>query len=281
MVVEAAKLCAYGVQYYPEYVGGYILLADAYETLGQLHDAQLIREELHARFPSLPALKSYVQHVEYVEQPTESDEEVESASVIVVEPESDPIIAAVDFETEPIINVDVEPVSTHQSHPNVLRIIEMVPVTNDTRIIKSSSVRLIPGLEYTSLRFEGTRSRGRRQIISLMEPPPFRTFHQMRRSTRPHEGTEVRKKTVTLEELAARLNDARLPRTPAVETEHSTLDLSTSPIPIMVTETIARIYMQQGSYDLAIEAFTTLQKQKPEKYEEFALLIRDCERKRS
>ena len=157
----------------------------------------------------------------------------------------------------------------------------MAPVTTDPRIIRSASVRLIPGLEFTSLRFEGIRSRGRREITSLLDPPAFRTFHQMRRPTRSADAPEVRKKPVTLEELAARLTDARLPKAPAVDQEISKEDFSAQQSPILITETIARIYMQQGSYELAIEAFKNLQKHKPEKHDEFDKLIKECERKRT
>jgi cytochrome c-type biogenesis protein CcmH/NrfG len=48
----------------------------------------------------------------------------------------------------------------------------------------------------------------------------------------------------------------------------------------MVTDTIAQIYMQQESYDLAIEAFKTLMSRKPERKDHYEALIRECERKR-
>lgn len=381
-ILEAAQLCASGVEHYPDYIGGYILLASAYESLGQHHDAQVIREALHARFPGLPILKSYVQAAHtampepevlesaeydepqidiiseplndvivehYVPEPADLyDEIVEHAqdaagdhiNVIIVEETTDggideeltvnrtddefveiaveeqhveereeelldddailPFEQIIEDEVHDVLvediyleiveapeineSLDVEDSTTEPlyiSHPNVLRLIEMAPVTTDNRIIRSASVRLIPGLEFTSLRFEGVRSRGRREITSLLDPPAFRTFHQMRRPTRSADTPEVRKKPVTLEELAARLTDARLPKAPAVEQEISKEDFSAQQSPIIITETIARIYMQQGSYELAIEAFKNLQKQKPEKHDEFDKLIKECERKRT
>ena len=321
-ILEAAQLCASGVEHYPDYIGGYILLASAYESLGQHHDAQVIREALHTRFPGLPLLKSYIQTQQEslvedtpdIEEPQTFDEDqvpeveliAESVPVLEVEPATEsevvcfeePAIEPVaefseDFiieaESEVHVELAIEPEpetfegpSPVTSHPNVLRLIEMAPITTDTRIIRSSSVRLIPGLEFTSLRFEGTRSRGRREITSLLDPPAFRTFHPIRRTARPSETQEPRKKPVTLEELAARLNDARLPRnTGGNDQEISREDFSAMQSPIMITETIARIYMQQGSFELAIEAFKALQKQKPEKTVEFEKLIKECERKRA
>jgi hypothetical protein len=321
-ILEAAQLCASGVEHYPDYIGGYVLLASAYESLGQHHDAQVIREALHTRFPGLPLLKSYIQAQQEslvedtpdIEEPQTFDEDqvpeveqiAESVPVLEVEPATEsevvcfeePAIEPVaefseDFiieaESEVHVELAIEPEpetfegpSPVTSHPNVLRLIEMAPITTDTRIIRSSSVRLIPGLEFTSLRFEGTRSRGRREITSLLDPPAFRTFHPIRRTARPSETQEPRKKPVTLEELAARLNDARLPRnTGGNDQEISREDFSAMQSPIMITETIARIYMQQGSFELAIEAFKALQKQKPEKTVEFEKLIKECERKRA
>lgn len=341
-ILEAAQLCASGVEHYPDYIGGYILLASAYESLGQHHDAQVIREALHARFPGLPILKSYAK-VAYdvapelggIDESTEDlythddnaphiDEVVELLNEVIIEEHytveatenADPLTEDItesileqstqdepdDVQVEDIyldiveapnvaelVEVEVpvevaEPVQVdaYVSHPNVLRLIEMAPVTTDNRIIRSASVRLIPGLEFTSLRFEGIRSRGRREITSLLDPPAFRTFHQMmRRPARTPDASETRKKPVTLEELAARLTDARLPKAPAVEQEISKEDFSAQQSPIMITETIARIYMQQGSYELAIEAFKNLQQQKPEKHDEFDKLIKECERKRT
>lgn len=281
-ILEAAQLCASGVEHYPDYIGGYILLASAYESLGQMHDAQMIREALHTRFPGLPLLKSYVQKQPYTYEPEDIPHIVLESEV---EPYGEQSIEIVELQHELEESgklVEEPPVSPSiVSHPNVLRLIEMAPVSSDTRIIRSASVRLIPGLEFTTLRFEGTRSRGRREIASLLDPPAFRSFHQMRRTARPADGPEVRKRTATLEELAARLHDARMPRMANAEQEESKEDLGASGSPIIVTETIARIYMQQGSYELAIEAFKTLQKQKPAKSEEFEKLIKECERKRS
>jgi len=335
-IVEAAQLCASGVEHYPDYIGGYILLASAFEALGQREDAALIRDALRIRFPQLEGVKTYElgqdseldreleaePELEIAAEP-ESEAELGPEPEVEVEPEQDaeqvlveePVIVKIhdepvavaesaiveeihvetetaavrtasDSETTPEF-VELDEVVVEQpsyiapSHPNVLRLIEMAPLSTDTRIIRSANVRLIPGLEFTSLRFEGTRSRGRREIAPLLDPPAFRTFHQMRRTMRPTDAGEQRKKPVTLEELAARLNDARMPRNAIVDPEVSREDLSAQQAPIIITETIARIYVQQGSYELAIDAFKALQKQKPEKHGEYEKLIKECERKRS
>ena len=260
--VDAARLCASGLQYYPDYAGGYILLAQAYDAHGQPEDARLIREEIGRRFAYVVAETAPV---------------VAPVPAPVPEPVPVPVAAPV---AAPVPVPVAAPVAAPTRVP-LLVLIDTAPLSTDQRIIKSSSVRLIPGLEYTSLRFEGMRSRGRREIAHLSEPPAFREFHTMRRTTRPAEQPREPKRSVSLEELAHRLEKARMPRQP-VEVAQS---LAPAPQPgsgpTVVTETIARIYMQQGNFERAIEAFRTLQAAKPEKHTHFEQLIAECERARA
>jgi len=121
-ILEAAQLCASGVEHYPDYIGGYILLASAYESLGQHHDAQVIREALHTRFPGLPLLKSYIQAQQEslvedtpdIEEPQTFDEDqvpeveqiAESVSVLEVEPAIEPVA---EFSEDFIIEAESGP----------------------------------------------------------------------------------------------------------------------------------------------------------------------------
>ncbi len=254
---EAVQLCARGVTEFPNYVGGYVMLAKAYEALGQHHDAAVMRTAAQERFPW---------YVPPVETPQPTTHVVEPVHVEVVEPE---------------VVIVAEPV--HREQPSVLRMIDTAHLVNDERIIRSASVRLIPGLEYTSLRFENLRTRGRRDISFLSDPPPFRSFHTMRRTTRTAEPSREQRreprKAVSLEEIASRLERrTRMPRA-TEETEHAPPPEPNGPM--LMTETIARIYMQQGSYDKAIEAFRMLQRSKPDKHAQFEALIAECERART
>jgi hypothetical protein len=295
--LDAIRLCIGGIEEFPEYAGGYVMLAKAYAALGRSDDAEALVRDITRRFPyvrvQLPVPDAEVlpaedpaawpvsdfnivdPHEESLEDLVEDIVEVEIADDVEFE-------GAVDDEFEdtaddiPTDEVVVTPIS---GPTYVLRMIETAPVDDDARIIRSSSVRLIPGLEFTTLRVEGLRSRGRRGIGSLPEPPAFRSFHAVRRPQRPAEPAPARK-PVNLEELAARLIDAKMPRqsmtdAPAPRTESVPL-----PQPILVTDTIATIYMQQQSYDLAIEAFKTLISRKPDRKEHYEALIRECERKR-
>ena len=258
--VDAARLCASGLEFYPDYIAGYLLLAEAYSALNQTIDARLILDEAQRRFPrhNVPKI---VEPIIPIEIPIE-------------------IPIAVPQVVAPVVPKEV-PRSIPPSAPqSVLRIIDTAPFSKDQRIIRSTSVRLIPGLEYTSLRFEGMRQRGRREIAHLSDPPAFREFHTMRRTTRPAEAPVEPKRSVSLEELATRLEKARMPRQVEALPPHVPSP-QVGGGPTVVTETIARIYMQQGSYDRAIDAFRVLQKSKPQQHTHFAQLIAECEKARA
>jgi len=284
---ETVQLCATGVTEFPHYLGGYVMLARAYEALGELHDASVMRTAVQERFPWYIAAVARVEEqpavVLELELTAMHDASSDDAPVIAEHDET--VVDAVDDVTvHDVIPIAItQPEQHHREHPSVLRMIDTAHLVNDERIIRSASVRLIPGLEYTSLRFENLRSRGRRDISFLSDPPPFRSFHTMRRVTRPTEPSREHsrepRKAVSLEEIAARLERrARMPR------NTDTVEQAPPPEPngpMLMTETIARIYMQQGSHDKAIEAFRMLQKSKPEKHAHYEALIAECERLRA
>lgn len=283
---EAVHLCASGVTQFPHYLGGYVVLARAYEAMGQLHDASVMRTAAQERFPWYVAPRVQVLQEPQAELQPEPESEQVVQPELQPEPEPEPVPQTEPEQVslpEPVIVAHVAPAAPVREQPSVLRMIDTAHLVNDERIIRSASVRLIPGLEYTSLRFENLRSRGRRDISFLSDPPPFRSFHTMRRVQRPAEPTREQRreprKAVSLEEIAARLERrARMPRTADVAEQAPPPEPNG---PMLMTETIARIYMQQGSYDKAIEAFRMLQQSKPDKHAQFEALIAECERART
>lgn len=419
---DAVRLCADGIRYYPDYLGGYIVLSDAYAALGYDGDARLILDEARRRFPwnrtvalRLDGLSTAAKnsattmtvepgpgaveavtpaiglaHEDIVTEgtgplPSIIDESVDIDATldlatnhdrtigniddaVVTAPSSDTAPETVDpvaidlptgiitddrtldgswidiedpveerHDTEPVpaadihddddgapsqptgdertgqpapdtIVVDIPPVAPaattvhelrtvhHASErvivrrevPSVLRIIDTAPTSDDARIIRSGAVRLIPGLEYTTLRFEGMKARGRRAIQPLSEPPSFRDFHSPMRPfirPRPHQNVESAparpavKKPLSLEELASRLEKVRMPR-PGESTQPPVGPVHAPGTgPALVTETIARIYEQQGALDKALEAYRALQRQKPDRHDYFERLIADVSRK--
>lgn len=274
--LEAARLSAAGIDRYPAYAGGYVLLAKAYAALGRTDDAATMVRDIAVRFPHIVVTFTTTDAAELEPVLESTPDEVHTDTGIHEAAEAE--ISADDVEVVDAAVQDVQ-VELSQAPSQVLRILESVTIDDETRIIRSSSVRLIPGLEFTTLRVEGLRSRGRRGIGVLPEPPAFRGFHRVRRPQRAAEPTPPRK-PVSLEELASRLAEAKIPRPSDLDAAPAPLQPAPSSQPIMVTDTIAQIYMQQQSYDLAIEAFKTLMSRKPDRTDHYEALIRECERKR-
>lgn len=280
----AVRLCADGIRSFPDYLGGYIVLARAYDALGHADDARTIRLEAQRAFPWLPHVgplqvaQPEPQPVEHVEEP--SVEHVEEPPVEhVEEARPEPTLEEPAGLTLITTTAPEHPAVAHPSHDgagrHTLRIIDTAKLVDDQRIIRSATVRLIPGLEFTSLRFEGVKQRGRRAIQHLSDPPPYRDFHApMKPYQRPTSTSTAplpsRKRPLSLEELASRLERVRMPRPGETASEPVGPPASGT---TLVTETIARIYESQGAFDLAIEAYRTLQRQRPDKHEHYQALI--------
>jgi len=254
-VAEAVQLCAQGIQAYPDYCTGYLVMASAYAAAGLEHDRTVMMREYHKKVRSV--------ELRVTKEVTSDELQV----------------------TSEVTSDELRVTSDERGFFSPLQVIHTVPSDTEQRKIRSSSVRLIPGLEYTSLRFEGMKMRGVRVIQHLADPPSFRDFHiQSRRpSTRGTDSsaTAQRKRPLSLEELALRLEKVRMPRSGEVSEPFATPPPSSSPstpLPV-ITETLAKIYAGQGSYELAIEAYRILQQRLPEKADQFATTIEELRSK--
>lgn len=271
---KAVHLCADGIRMFPDYLGGYIVLAQAYDVLALAQDARTIRDEAQRKFPWLP-------HVGPLADAPASVHDAEPEPE--PEPEPEMPMQAPALTLIPSISANAAPLApprpaVERDMRHSLRIIDTAHLENDQRIIRSATVRLIPGLEFTTLRFEGVKQRGRRAIQRLSDPPRFRDFHvSMKPYQHPTEDatTSTGKRPLSLEELASRLERVRMPRptdaqrTPPPPSPAHPPQSGTS----LVTETIARIYEGQGAFDLAIEAYRTLQRQRPDRHDHYQTLI--------
>lgn len=165
-----------------------------------------------------------------------------------------------------------------------LRIIESADTTEMPSLIwRSRNVRLIPGLEFTPLRFESKKDKLYRPAYRIPDPPPFPEFEVAKKKAirfqqRPDDS---RTALTPLEELARRLEAARIPR---VEEEDShPLPPPTAPraeqSSPMITETMAKIYEMQGAISEAVKAYEALARQKPEMAEQYTKKVRDLKNK--
>ncbi len=167
-----------------------------------------------------------------------------------------------------------------------------------SRTLRASNLRLVPGLEFTPLRLQTTRKqhirshylpeapafpviRGSDMNISpAIAPAPPTRESTKKKKTENEKKLKVEPKRTQLEELAARLERARIP----VVTEEpepgygrsASADVSE---PMVISETMAGIYEQQGLYDQAIKAYRQLARVKPEKLSYFEKKISELSTK--
>lgn len=281
-VESALELAADGVRTYPTYIGGYALLAECYAKLGHTDDATVILDEAERRFPNRQVLVEKRKLI--VQTPVPVAEPEDAAAQ---EPVAEPEPQVHEEQEEPPAQIKQEMVVRRRKErpkesPEVverkespLRIIELAPPSSDSRVIRSSSVRLIPGLEFTSLRFEGHSSRGGRSVSVLPSAPPWRTFNKPPHVPATGAPASAGKK-VSLEELADKINRVRLTASELEKRPPAPDPIADGPRPSLVTDTLANIYEQQKNYAKAIEAYTLLKEQKPEKAAEYEKRIQAC-----
>ncbi|MCO6466763.1 MAG: tetratricopeptide repeat protein [Bradyrhizobiaceae bacterium] len=204
------------------------------------------------------------------------DDEVGEVDVIESGEDDDVIV---DAQVNPSIFIDDDKeqaeAPTLPSTP-LLRVIDLAPPATDNRIIRSTSMRLIPGLEFTSLRFESAKYRGRRSIGFLPEPPSFREFHPTRLPSAP---TKKSAGKPSLESLAERISRAKISPDDLNQREPAPPPVP-SKAPPLYTETLNRIYMQQERWTEAMEGWEALKRLNPAEADRFQKLIDECRKRR-
>ncbi len=169
-----------------------------------------------------------------------------------------------------------------------LRLIESAPSDPARpRALRSSNMRLVPGLEFTPLRVQSMRKnhvrmhylpelpeypviRGSSMNISPPIAPPKDNARRKKVETEKKSARVAEPKRTQLEELAARLERARIP----IVTEEPEVGTGIAPAPdaeepMVISETMAGIYEKQGLYQQAIKAYRQLGRMKPERLEYF------------
>ncbi len=287
---SAIQLASDGVRAFPIYIGGYLALADCYLALGHPEAAAVILDETERRFPDRKAIttrrelvaRAYATATRVSQWQTPSPgnaPESEESN------ESVPVDATIGERTEeqPFNDLPEEPApvvsSSAPSLPDVspLRIIDLAPPLADTRTIRSASMRLIPGLEYTSLRFEGTKRRGGRAIQHIPEPPSFREFHEPRV---PPTSVKRPDANAALERLAERISRVRI--TPDdLESRPPAPAPAPSRLPLVQSETLVSIYMKQEKWDEAIASLQALIAAHPDRAASLQSMLDECLKRRS
>jgi tetratricopeptide (TPR) repeat protein len=200
----------------------------------------------------------------------------------------------------------MRPLHVSETRYSPLRIVETFKSDEPQRkSLKSASIRLIPGLEFAPLRFESSKKYNR-HIASLPEPPQFRAFKTMQRVSytsdlpsmfqrmenlplkdqvsgnliqrRAQEAGFVAQNLTPLEELATRLEKARIP---VVKEDIDPQSSIGTREPSVVTDTMAKIYEMQGALTEALKAYQVLARQKPEKLEYYEGKIQEIQQRLS
>ncbi len=192
--------------------------------------------------------------------------------------ESAPVEQPASSEPEPL-TVAAE----HLPATYTLRLVETATLDRRAlRMVRSSNIRLIPGLEFAPLRIETTRP----MDVATVEYPPFRPIRGSQRQqhrtraavpltptdlendlrARAVEPTEPSPQKTSLELLAERLEQVRI-KSPGTDTTSAPPAPSStdSDEPTVVSETMAAIYEQQGAIEQAIKAYTVLARLHPER----------------
>jgi tetratricopeptide (TPR) repeat protein len=230
---------------YPRYPTAYVLLAQIYERCGLWQDAHAVLQEAWDRFPRHRGIAEALQRL--TEQLSEHTEG--SAA-----PADDTIHEPAPTEA----GSDVVPTRTELTVP--LRLIE---TGNEATVhLQSSLVRLIPGLEFTPLRYEAA---GPPSWTPIPPPPPFP--EALEDAVRQAELAPLTEVTTPLEELLRRLEHARMPKPNEDAAPTPPPEEPPRGAPVVATETMARVYERQGAYQEALRIYEELARRYPDKRE--------------
>jgi tetratricopeptide (TPR) repeat protein len=299
---EAIELCLNGLLYYSDYPAAYAVAARAYLAVDNQLDAIRILDKGLFLFPLHKTLLRINDEILHPLIESSSSVSLQSSTVDTFSEnellESNDVYQTQQLENgESLTTIGVEANTTTTENETAqsdviqfaqserkyspLRIIETIKApSNFIGSIKATSVNLISGLEFATLRIENGYFHPLSKL-QLPEPPPFPTFLRKPKLIETPSDTNdvllkedevIPQKLTPLEELAARLEKVRIP------VAYQEIARSNNPsqvVPAMITETMARIYEKQGAYSEAIKAYQILARRTPEKLEFYEQKIRD------
>lgn len=178
--------------------------------------------------------------------------------------------------------IDAASVPLEESSHYTMRLIETATIDRRAmRMLRSSNIRLVPGLEFAPLRIESTRQK---ETTHAVEFPPFRPIRGVQTSgtrlrsaipttpaaleaelqRRAGGRSETFETKTSLELLAEQLERARI-KSPEAPTSSPADTAAETEEPTVVTETMASIYERQGAIEQAIKAYTILARLNPDR----------------
>ncbi|MEN3026830.1 MAG: tetratricopeptide repeat protein [Chlorobiota bacterium] len=245
------------LQGFPEYPTAYLLAARVAMLRRRWEEAASLLQRAKQRFPRHAGVRKTFEQLQQ-QLLTLATEAAQSYTELLEgsEPETGEVVG------------ELSAAGVHPSAPKSEPILRLVEGTGEAAVqLRSNIVRLIPGLEFAPLRYEPVPAAS--GWVALPPPPPFPAFVEeaLREAQRPTE--ELQQSLSPLEELAQRLERARI-RPPEEELAEEEVapaspEEQSEVLPVVATETMAHIYEQQGAYEQALRIYRELAARYPEK----------------
>ena len=251
---EALKLCEAGVQTYPSYSTGYVILGKCYSALNENSKARLAFAQALHLAPFNQLARKLLDEI-----PFTSDEPIQNPEIESTDTTPPAAETAVQEESLPMQNVD-EPQLTTEPIAEAPVEEETVQETVQQGIVETPPVESAELSSVDEYIQQHSANAGTEKLVSLDE--------YLDQAAEP----------TGLDSLATRLENAG--RIVPQEPEPSLSPEENAPLDsIVITPTLAEIYASQGEYGAAIQAYEILIYSKPNERERFEKRISELQAK--
>ncbi len=266
---EALKLCEAGVQTYPSYATGYVILGKCYSALNENSKARLAFTQALHLAPFNQLARKLLEEI-----PLTVDEPIQTREIESTDTTPPPVETTVQEETFPTQSVDEPPQNVDERQPGT-EIIADAPAEEEfvQEPIQQTEAAVVdtPPVEPEQLPEvdeyiqQHTANAGTEKLVSLDE-----YLDQAAAPPAPE--------PTGLDSLATQLENAE--RIIPQEPEPNTSPEESAPLDsIVITPTLAEIYASQGEYGAAIQAYEILIFSKPDERERFEKRINELQAK--
>ena len=256
---EALKLCEAGVQTYPSYATGYVILGKCYSALNENSKARLAFAQALHLAPFNQLARKLLDEI-----PFTSDEPIQNPEIESTDTTPPAAETAVQEESLPMQNVD-EPLLTAEPIAEAPVEEEAVQETVQQGIVETPPVESAELSSVDEYIQQHSANAGTEKLVSLDE--------YLDRAAEP-----TVPEPTGLDSLATQLENAG--RIVPQEPEPSLSPEESAPLDsIVITPTLAEIYASQGEYGAAIQAYEILIYSKPNERERFEKRISELQAK--
>ena len=271
---DAIRICVEGLDAFPDYQVAYGIMSKAYLDIGNIELALSTIESAVSEFPNNRSLIQILDQIRDDHPELITFEESEEQSVEIV-PEL----------------VKVEEVPERKSFLRLINVKENRHLKSE--ILRASYLKLIPGLDYTPLKYANTVHESVDHVRPLQPFPEFSVVNPKRRGTNrkfkgkydisgiaPSLMNPEDRELHLINELTARLEKAKMPRIEEIDNINDSYEEEDEPkssASELITETMAKIYEMQGAKVEAIGAYRKLMIQHPNNSDYYLEKIKQIE----